>query len=51
MENIMGWIAGVVALLFAISEFLGMFDKIKANGVFQAIKNGLKSVMEFLSKK
>lgn len=41
----------VVAALLAISEGLSMIPAVKANGVFQAIYNILKSVKEFLSKK
>jgi len=47
------WICGpsgvaLFAALWAISEFLGSFDKVKSNGVFQAIKNGLAWVKEKL---
>ena len=34
--------AGVVTLLLAISEFLGMFSKVASNSIFQLIKNVLK---------
>ncbi len=41
----------VVTALLAISEGLSMIPAVKANGVFQAIYNVLKSVKDFLTKK
>lgn len=41
----------VVGALLAISEALSMIPAVKANGVFQAIYNILKSVKDFLTKK
>jgi len=39
------------AALFAVSEFLTVFPKVAANGVFQAIRNGVKWVFEKLKAK
>ena len=41
----------VVAALLAVSEGLSLIPQLKANGIFQAIVNTLKSVKDFLSKK
>ncbi len=41
----------IVTALLAMSEALSFIPWIKANGVFQAIANALKSIKEFLSKK
>lgn len=30
------------AALWAVSEFLSVFSKVKANGIFQAIRGGIK---------
>lgn len=44
------WLSGpngvvLFGALFAISEFLGVFDKIQSNGVFQVIKKGIKWIL------
>ncbi len=41
----------VVSACLAISEALSMIPAIKANGIFQAVYNGLKSLKDFLSPK
>lgn len=46
LQSAWAWLAGggglaIVTLLLAISEFLGMFDKVKANSVYQAIRDGI----------
>lgn len=41
----------IVAALLAISEGLSLIPAVKANGIFQAIYNILKSIKDFLSKK
>jgi hypothetical protein len=41
----------IVSALFAISEALTVIPGVKANGIFQAIYNGLKSLKEFLTPK
>lgn len=41
----------VVSALLAISEGLSMIPALKANGIFQAIYNILKSIKDFLTKK
>ena len=41
----------LLGALLAVSEFLSVFPKVKANGVFQFIVNALKSVKDFLFKK
>lgn len=42
---------GIVSALLAISEALSMIPSVKANGIFQAIFNTLKSIKDFLTKK
>lgn len=45
-------ILAIISALFAISEVLSFIPWIKANGIFQAIYNGLKSLKDlFLTKK
>jgi len=39
------WLAAALGLLWALSELLGMWPSVKANGVFQLLKNGLKFLM------
>ena len=41
----------IVAALLAVSEALSLIPGIKANGIFQAIYNTLKSVKDFLTPK
>lgn len=41
----------VVTALLALSEALSYIPSVKANGIFQAITNILKSIKDFLSKK
>jgi hypothetical protein len=41
----------IVTSLLAISEGLSMIPSVKANGIFQAVQNILKSIKDFLSKK
>lgn len=45
LEQVMSWISThpyIFAMLFAMSEALGMLPGVKASGVFQAIQNVLK---------
>ena len=41
----------VVGALLAVSEGLSLIPQVKANGIFQAIVNTLKTVKDFLTKK
>ena len=41
----------IVCFLFSLSEVLALIPKVKANSVFQAISNGLKSLKEKLDPK
>ena len=41
----------IVTALLAISEALSMIPSVKANGIFQAIYNILKSIKDFLTPK
>jgi hypothetical protein len=41
----------VVSALLAISEGLSLIPSVKANGIFQALFNILKSIKEFLTPK
>jgi len=50
------WLKGdgglmLLGALLAISEFLSVFPKVKSNGVFQFLVNGLKWVKDLLIKK
>jgi hypothetical protein len=41
----------VVSALLALSEALSLNEKVKANGIFQAVVNTLKMVKDFLTSK
>jgi hypothetical protein len=41
----------ILAALVTVSEALSLIPKVKANGVFQAIKNGIEKVLDLLKKK
>lgn len=41
----------IVTILFALSEALSLIPGIKANGIFQAIFNGLKFIKDALTPK
>lgn len=41
----------VVSALLAVSETLSLIPQIKANGIFQALVNGLKQIKAFLTVK
>lgn len=50
MEN-SGMIAAVFMALYALCEALAMNPKVQANSVYQAIRNGIKSILSFVFKK
>jgi hypothetical protein len=41
----------VLSALLAISEALSLIPQIQANGVFQAVVNGLKMIKDFIGQK
>lgn len=44
-------LVAVLGALLAISEALAFIPGVKANGIFQAIFNGLKKIKDMVSKK
>lgn len=44
-------LVGVLALALALSEFLALFPKVKANGIFQFIAGALKALKDLVKKK
>ena len=51
MENLSVYLAAIFGVLWALSELLTLFPKIKANGVFQLIVNILKWIKDNVIKK
>jgi len=50
-NNFYVWSSAIFLVLFAISEFLSLFPKVKSNGIFQFIKNALIWIKNNLLKK
>jgi hypothetical protein len=51
MEQSIEWLPILLAALLAISEVLGMFPAVKANGVFQLVYSMIKKAKEVLLPK
>jgi hypothetical protein len=48
MEEVMMIVSVVLAVLLALSEALALIPAVKANGIFQALVNGMKFLKDKL---